>query len=382
MRKKLQKKWILITAVLGLMVLAAGCGDEASVEVEDTTVSVETTAPEETKAATEPATTAPAETTAPETTAEVQENHDGQKKSYLTGLWTDEEKVDRRPMAIMLSNVKQAVPQTGISRAAVIYEAPVEGMITRLMGVFEDYDDLDKIGSVRSARTYFVFWSQQWDAVYAHFGQCDYANIYLDQIDNLNGVKGIGTTVYYRTADRKAPHNAYASAEGLAAGVEKMEYRTHHEEDYNRGVFLFADEPGEITLPDGIPASYVDPGFRDAHDIYFEYDEDTQKYLRYQYGNKQIDDMTGEQLAVDNIIIQYNDWESYYGTQYLFINLWTEGEGYYITQGKAVPITWKGGVEYAPTTYYDADGNELVINPGKTWVCTVLEENKDHTELK
>lgn len=371
--RKIRKTLILILAVT--MLALAGCSGEADVKVP------ETSAPETTEASvTEEETTVP-ETTEEETTVG-EESHEGEKKSYLTGLWTDEEKADRRPVSIMLSNVKQAIPQTGISKASIIYEAPVEGMITRLMGVFEDYDDLEKIGSVRSARTYFVFWSEQWDSVYAHFGQCDYANIYLDQIDNLNGVKGSGNGVYYRTEDRKRPHNAYASAEGLEYGIKRMEYRTHHEEDYSRGVFKFADEPGAVTLANGAPATYVYPGYR-TNKAYFEYDEATQKYLRFQFEGKQIDDMTGEQLAYDNILIQYCTWEYYYETTpYLWIDIWSEGPGYYITQGKVVPITWKGGVEYAPTTYYDADGNELEINPGKTWVCTVLAENEKDTIIE
>lgn len=373
---RLQKTLTIAAAVLCLGL--AGCGGEAASTVAETTPAP----PAETTA--EPATAAPETEAQEETTAPAADaGHEGEKRSYLTGLWTDEEKVNRRPIAIMLNNIKKAVPQTGISRAAIIYEAPVEGMITRLMGIFEDYDDLDKIGSVRSARTYYVFWAKQWDCIYAHFGQCDYANPYLDQTDNLNGVKGIGTTVYYRTSDRKAPHNAYTSAEGLAAGIEQMGYRTEHEAGYDRGVFLFAEEPGSVTLEGGQDATYVYPGYRHANEIYFEYDEATGQYLRFQYGGKQIDDMTGEQLAVDNIIIQYNIWEYYFETTpYLFINLWDTGEGWYITQGKAIPITWKGGVEYAPTEYYDADGNELVINPGKTWVCTVLSENAKDTVIE
>lgn len=375
---KLRKLLMLlaVAAVFGL----TGCSNKATVDVPDTTQS----ASQEETDSEAPAVqeTTPAQTEE-ETTAEPVETHEGEKKSYLTGLWTDEETVNRRPVAVMLNNIKQAVPQTGISRAAIIYEAPVEGMITRLMGIFEDYDDLDKIGSVRSARTYFVFWSEQWDCIYAHFGQCDYANVYLDQIDNLNGVKGSGSGVYYRTTDRKAPHNAYTSAEGLAAGIEHMKYRTDHEEDYDRGVFLFADESGEATPVDGITANHVEPGFRSSNEIYFEYDADTQKYLRFEYGSEQIDDMTGEQIAVDNILIQYCEWNYYYETTpYLWINIWGEGQGYYITQGKAVPITWKGGEEYEPTTYYDADGNELVLNPGTTWVCTVLHGNMKDTVIE
>lgn len=376
------RKMILLCAAVALLALSA-CGSEAAVEtpMETTQDNKETQAPEA-------ETTAPVEETTPEETTEaVEVAPEGMKKSYLTGLWQDEEKVDRRPISIMLSNIKKATPQTGISKAAIIYEAPVEGMITRLMGVFEDYEGLEKIGSVRSARTYFVFWSEQWDSVYAHFGQCDYAKPYLEQIDNLNGLEGIGNTVYYRTSDRKAPHNAYASEEGLLAGIEKKGYRTHHEEDYTRGVFLFANEPGAITLENGDPATYVYPGFRDkdGDKIYFEYDEATKKYLRYQFGGPQIDDMTGEQLSVDNILIQYCDWEYYYEvTNYLWINIWdTNGNpGYYITQGKAIPIVWVGGVEYEPTKYYDLEGNELVMNPGQTWVCTILDTDMEDTVIK
>ena len=381
---KLQKKLIRLLAVLTATVMLAACGSEASVspDTSEPAQTPGTTAAKETPETTVPETVSqaetPEETTAP---AETEENHEGQKKSYLTGLWTDEALVNRRPVAIMLSNIKQAVPQTGISRAAIIYEAQVEGMITRLMGLFEDYDDLEKIGSVRSARTYFVFWAKQWDAVYAHFGQCNYANVYLDQTDNLNGVLGIGNTVYYRTTDRKAPHNAYASGKGLNEGIAKMEYRTDHEADYTRGVFQFADKPGDVTLSDGMDATYVYPGYR-SNKAYFEYDENTKQYLRFQYDGKQIDDMTKEQLAVDNIVIQYCDYSHYYDTAYLWIEIWDEGDGYYITQGKAIPIRWKGGVEYAPTTYYDMDGNEIQLNPGKTWVCTVVTENQKDTEIR
>jgi len=379
--RKLQKAMIVFAAVACMT--AAACSGEASVDPQGNG-GVTTEAPT-TEAATDAPTIADettVEDTTAETTTEPEETHEGEKRSYLTGLWTDEEKVNRRPVAIMLSNIKQAIPQTGISKAAVIYEAQVEGMITRLMGIFEDYDDLEKIGSVRSARTYFVFWSEQWDSIYAHYGQCDYANIYLDQIDNLNGVKGSGNGVYYRTEDRKAPHNAYASAEGLAYGIERMEYRTEHEADYDRGVFLFAEEPGSVKLESGTPATYVYPGYR-THKAYFEYDEATGKYLRYQYDDEQVDDMNNEQLAVDNIVIQYCSYERYFQTTpYLNIDIWSEGTGYYITQGKAIPITWKGGLEYEPTSYYDADGNEIVLNPGKTWVCTVVTENEKDTVIK
>ena len=60
-------------------------------------------------------------------------------KSYLTGLDVPESEGRVRPIAVMLNNIKQGCPQSGIANAGVVYEAPVEGDITRLMGIFEDY---------------------------------------------------------------------------------------------------------------------------------------------------------------------------------------------------------------------------------------------------
>ena len=84
---------------------------------------------------------------------------EGMVKSYLTGEYVKEEIGSRRPVAFMMSNSRDAVPQSGIANAGVIYEAPVEGGITRLMAIMEDYDQLEKIGSMRSCRDYFIFYA-------------------------------------------------------------------------------------------------------------------------------------------------------------------------------------------------------------------------------
>lgn len=133
-------------------------------------------------------------------------------KSYLTGLDVPESEGRVRPVAVMLNNIKQGCPQSGIANAGVVYEAPVEGDITRLMGIFEDYKDLERIGSVRSCRDYYIFYANEFDAIYAHYGQSAFALPYFEQhlIDNLNGVK-LGKICYFRSTDRKAPHNAYTT---------------------------------------------------------------------------------------------------------------------------------------------------------------------------
>jgi len=75
--------------------------------------------------------------------------------NVLTGIDTDEELLERRPFLISIDNHVGARPQSGLSRADLLYELPVEGGITRFLGVFWT-QDVDKIGPVRSARHYHI----------------------------------------------------------------------------------------------------------------------------------------------------------------------------------------------------------------------------------
>ena len=118
--------------------------------------------------------------------------------SYLTGKQVSTEIGSKRPVAIMFNNIIDAIPQAGIANADVVYEAPVEGGITRLMGIMEDYEDASRIGSVRSCRNYYVYYATEFDAIYSHFGQAVYALDLLErpEVDNLSGLSDYGSTVY------------------------------------------------------------------------------------------------------------------------------------------------------------------------------------------
>ena len=196
---------------IGIMMAAAalsGCGKKAEEAAVTTEAPTET--PEETKTIvleTEPTTEAETEPEGPEERKEV----DGKIQSYLTGEMVDVAKANRRPVAVMMSNDKASLPQYGINRADVDYEAPVEGDMNRYMAIFEDYDDIERIGPVRSCRTYYTYFAREYDAIYAHYGQSTFAVPYLKNVDNINGVDGTGGNAFYCTKDKKAPHNAYTS---------------------------------------------------------------------------------------------------------------------------------------------------------------------------
>lgn len=309
--------------------------------------------------------------------------------SYLTGLPVTEEVRNSRPLAVMLNNIEAGCPQSGTADAAIIYECPVEGRITRLMGIFEDYSHMEKIGSIRSSRDYFVYFALEYDSIYAHFGQATpYVGELLnsDRVDNISGaVAGIdnpATNAFYRTTDRKAPHNVYVSAEGVLKDIEKFGYRTQHEESFTPK-FTFQDNAGE-TSQFTQDASVLYPGGKETDaangfsrvQARFEYNAEDGLYYRFQYGDKHIDELTGEQLAVDNVIFQYCHGEVRDDKDYLAFGCHGDN-GYKVqvfTGGKMAEGTWKRTVDSEPAQYLDSDGNAIVLKPGKTWVCIVWDE--------
>ncbi len=305
---------------------------------------------------------------------------DGYVTSYLTGEYVPETIGRRRPVAVMINNVPEACPQAGVANAGVMYEAPVEGGITRMMAIFEDYDNLEKIGPVRSCRDYFIFYASGFDSIYTHYGQSAYAVPYLElpEVDNLSGLAGYGDQVFYRTSDRPSPHNAYTSFEGLQKGIEINEYSQEYAEDFVPG-YAFCGVDEEIDLP-GTDAQIVKPGYF-LNEPWFEYNPEDKLYYRYQFGEAQTDELTGEQLAYKNIIFQYSSWRKYDENGYLNIDVDAGNAGKYIVNGKAIDITWKKQTPWGPTYYYDSNGNQITLDTGKTWVCIIQDSYIDRVEI-
>lgn len=352
--KKIKILLIFIIILLGCV----GCGKkEKVVTKEDAIVDISTP---------EPVTTPELETQTPEPT-ETEESHEGEVRSKLTGLWIPEEVGKKRPYAIMFNNIKIASPQSGTSEADILYEAIVEGGITRLMGIFEQITS-DRIGSVRSARHYFVSFADEYDAIFVHYGQTKYATAKIESlhVDNLSGLSGIGTTVFFRDNSIKAPHNAFASKNGILKGTESLKYDTEYDDDYE-GHYTFYEK--DTNLKSETKVNKVTLNFSNYTSPYFTYDKDTKSYARFQFGAAHVDANNNQQLTFKNIIIQYvKEWNiDKNGYQTMDIEN-SSGKGYYISNGKAINITWKKNESTKKMRYYNEDGSELTLNPGKTYI--------------
>lgn len=305
----------------------------------------------------------------PDNSAKEENPHEGKFQSTISGLWLPKKLEGKRPYAIMINNIEVASRnQSGTSQASIIYEAVVEGGITRMMGIYENFDS-DRIGSTRSARHYFVSFADEYDAIYCHYGQTKYALNKIAElgVDNLSGLSSEGETVYYRDHSLKAPHNAFASYEGIKKGTKLKGYRTELRDDVTTH-YHFYEEDTDINGE--IQADKVTLKFSGYTSPYFTYDKKKKLYYRYEFDKKQVDTQTGKQLKFKNLIVQYvNEWTlDNKGYQTMDIEN-SSGKGYYITNGTAIPITWEKNERKKSMHYRTEDGELLTVNPGKTYIA-------------
>ncbi len=295
-------------------------------------------------------------------------NHDGEMRSWLSGEWVSKEIGTKRPIAFQFNNFKSVSNQWGISQADIVYECIVEGGITRLLGIGENYQG-DRIGSTRSARHYFVSIADEYDAIYIHYGGTKYARAKIKElgVNEIDGNSSMDTVVFYRDHSIKAPHNAFATRKGMLKGIEIKKFQTQYSEE-DQAHFSFYQEDTELTSDKA--ANKVTLDFSAYTSPYFTYNADDKLYYRYQFGAAHKDSNTGKQLAFKNIIIQFvKEWnidKKGYQTMDLAN---AAGKGIYICDGKMVSITWKKNEAKSWMRYYDETGAELTINPGKTYIA-------------
>ncbi len=300
----------------------------------------------------------------------------GKVVSLLTGELVDEKVAKNRVVTCMINNIDVAMPQSGLSSADIMYECVVEGGITRLMGVFQDYKKIPKLGPVRSARHYYVDYSHEYDAIYTHFGQTKYAVSEMEELgtNELSGLSALGSVIFYRDNSRVAPHNAYTDGKKIVAGIKKSKFEKNVTITEPR--FNFNVERQKPDSEDSKKAGTVNLTFNAYSHPYFKYNKKDGLYYRWQYGNKHIDDQTGKQLAYENIIVQFTKYSNIDRKGYQDLDLIGSGKGYYITEGKYIPITWEKNSLNEYTNYYNSNGDSLSVNPGKTWICVFPANNK------
>ncbi len=312
--------------------------------------------------------------------------HDGMVRSRLTNEWVDPDVERTRPIAVMIPNEVYAIPHYNLSKASVIYEANVEGRMSRMMAVYEDWESLEKIGNVRSLRTYYIYWAFEWDAFIVHFGGPYFINEMIAEpnTQNIDGNLDSDSGAFFRSTDRPAPHNGYATGSGLANVISQKGYSFDYRNLADASHFRFASKlnPNALTQygTEAKNASYIDmSGCYPLTRCYFEFNEEDGLYYRSQHLSGSTDgphvDSSGTQLTFKNILVQYIKYEEL-GEGYLAFQCHdTTRDGWYFTNGKGIHVRWEKTTDYGATRYYDDYGNEITLNTGKTMICIVEEDD-------
>lgn len=284
-----------------------------------------------------------------------------EKKLQILDLDSDE-----RPIAVMIDNNVGYTAHAGLQDAYLTYEIIVEGGLTRLMAIFKD-QDTELIGPVRSARHYFLDYALENDAIYGHYGWSEFAKNDIDLlgVDNLNGITN-AQEAYWRDQSVAAPHNVFTSIEDLKEAAEDRGYETTSQDFEN---FSYSVDPISLEEQEGsMIANHISIRYSSYHTTGYTYDAEREVYLRDMDGYAHVDKETNEQYYTKNIIIQKMSNHSIdnYGRQ--DIDDVASGDGYFITNGYAVPIHWEKSGRSSKTKYTYLDGSTVMLNDGNTYV--------------
>lgn len=285
--------------------------------------------------------------------------------------------IGKRPVAVMVNNVPDAMPQYGIAKADVIFEIPVEGDVTRFMALYADYTQVPKVCAVRSCRNYFPAFSQGFDAFYVNWGIDDSIADYLellqlDQFDGMYDSNGLFARDQSRIdAGYALEHTAYFDGTAFAGVVDSQGYRTDLEEGLNDTAFVFNGLEEQVK-PAGSDCTNVDINFG-AQTATLTYDAERKVYLKCLNGTPQIDGNTQEQLAFTNVFVLETDISvrDELGHKDIDWDGSLDSVGYYLSNGGVQKIHWSKEEknESSRLRFFDESGEELKINRGKSYIA-------------
>ena len=291
-----------------------------------------------------------------------------EEKVEITPILDDSS--NERPLAIMIDTNIGDAKHAGLQDSYVNYEMIVEGGLTRIMAIYKD-KEVNVVGPVRSARHYFLDYALEHDAVYAHFGWSPYAeeNIKSLKVQNINGM--IETTAFARDRKLPSPHNVFTSTKKLRDLFEKLNYSNTSTRWKTFTYSLDELELDKTSQSNLKNASTVSMTYSNSEYRSYTYDSINKYYLRSKNGTPHIDRKTDTQLHYKNIIIMKVENKTIDSEGRQELKTTGSGEGYYITNGYALPIKWTKQYRNSKTQYTYLDGEQITLNNGNTFIQIV-----------
>jgi hypothetical protein len=275
--------------------------------------------------------------------------------------------VPQRPaLAVKVTNYATGRPQTGLNKADIVFEEPVEGGITRFAAVFQ-CQGASLVGPIRSARNIDIGILGQFGApLLAHMGGIApvLANIVASPIIDLDLLDH--GTVTQKVPGRVAPYDTFASTAALW-GLKPT--------DTSPPSPIFSYSSATPTGPKVTPVSSVAIPFSGNSTVVWKYDSELHAFHRY-YGSSPDVLSTGAQETAANVIVQfvqitYGPWlENSTGGLEVQANLYDDASGpaLIFRSGVEIPGNWSRSSLSQATQFTTSGGQPIAMQPGQTWV--------------
>lgn len=284
-----------------------------------------------------------------------------------------------KPIAILLENKRQSLPQVGISEADIVIEMLVEYDISRFMAIYHDPYKLEKVGAVRSLRSYFTEMALAFDSYIFHYGYSEYGleNAKQDLIDRglttVNGIFGEDNGhPFWRDSDRLASgmesvHSVVTAGENMLNTMMNLSSEEISRTNQDM-IFNFSTES---STKNGKEASKVYLTGIYISSPYFIYDQEKGEYVRHQFADVQVDGNSNEPITVENLFILKMDTQYIDDTAlHVAITTYGTGNGYYINDGKYIEIQWSRDTD-SDKFIFTSNGEEIKIATGNSWISCI-----------
>jgi hypothetical protein len=281
----------------------------------------------------------------------------------LDGMLVDASSTRLLPLGVMVENSADAWPLQGPAKADVVFEAPVEGSITRYFLLFDASSTVDEIGPVRSARPYFVEWADAFHAMYVHVGGSPEA---LDNIKKDSDFQDLNEFfngwAFWRAAKRTAPHNVFTRTELLLQAAEKKGYEAA---PFRPWEYAEANTSTDRT----VDVEEINVPYEGLYAAQWRYDKETDEYVRYR-GNAMVRDADGTPIRVKNVVVMLTEAQVLDEIGRLRVRTTGRGKALVFSNGKKREGSW---VRSAGQTlqFEGVDGSEITFSRGKTWISVL-----------
>jgi hypothetical protein len=315
----------------------------------------------------------------------------------------------RRPLAVMIENSQEARPQSGLSKADIVFEAVAEGGITRFMAMY--YCDAQKedvlLAPIRSARVYYILLASGFNRpMYVHVGGANAESTpetnALAQLGSFgwnsqNDINqfSVGFPTFSRSYNRlpgkevATEHTMVTTTEKLWAVATKRGWTNMSPEtvvnkktvpgtDWQAGYdgWTFVDGTSKASQQTVSYDFWNLAGFG----VTWNYDATTNTYIRSNGGQVQTDLNNGAQLAFSNVVVLFvRERGPLNEEKHLLYDLISKGDGFLYADGVAKELKWSKASREAELIFTDTAGKNLELTRGKVWVSIVPDGNKVST---